>query len=320
VIVDAEYLLPLRWTDDTHLDELADYLSRLVRWLPVTVVDGSPAAGFARHRAAFPDAVRHLRPDPSTALNGKVAGVLTGLRHRRAEQIVIADDDVRYDRAGLLAALDRLRDADLVRPQNVFHPQPWHARWDTARSLLNRSLGGDYPGTLVLRADALGTSGYDGDVLFENLELIRTVLARGGRMCRADDLYVLRRPPSTGHFWRQRVRQAYDSLAQPPRFLAELALLPIAVATRRRGGPALIALAAVAVAEAGRRRQGGRSVYPRSAALWAPVWLAERALLAWLVLPLCAVGGVRYAGHRVAHAATPLRVLRHDQDQDQESR
>ena len=37
---------------------------------------------------------------------------------------------------------------DLVRPQNYFEPLPWHARWDTARTLLNRGLGRDYPGTL----------------------------------------------------------------------------------------------------------------------------------------------------------------------------
>jgi len=63
-------------------------------------------------------------------------------------------------------------------------------------------------------------------VLFENLEMERTVRAGGGRVRALHDLYVARRPPSTRHFLGQRVRQAYDSLAQPGRLAAELAILP----------------------------------------------------------------------------------------------
>jgi len=36
-----------------------------------------------------------------------------------------------------------LAGADLVGPQNFFDPLPWHARWDSARTLLNRASGGD---------------------------------------------------------------------------------------------------------------------------------------------------------------------------------
>lgn len=231
---DAEYVLPLRWADDRDLPDLVAYLGRLVAWLPVTVVDGSDADLFAAHDRAFPPAVRHVHPDPRPGRNGKVAGVVTGLRLARADRVVLADDDVRYDRPTLEAVLDRLADADVVRPQNVFDPLPWHARWDTARMLVNRTVGGDYPGTVALRRSALGPEGYDGDVLFENLELLRTARARGGVVRRADDLYVTRRPPTTRHFLDQRPRQAYDSLAQPGRYAAELAVLPAVVLAARR--------------------------------------------------------------------------------------
>lgn len=311
VLPDAEYVLPLRWADDGGLPDLVAYLERLVRWLPVTVVDGSDPDRFAAHAAAFPAGVRHVRPGARPGRNGKVAGVVTGLRLATADRVVVADDDVRYDLDALRAVLDRLGTADVVRPQNVFDPLPWHARWDTARSLLNRALGGDYPGTLALRRTALGPEGYDGDVLFENLELLRTVRARGGTEHRADDVYVVRRPPEAGHFLRQRPRQAYDSLAQPGRFAAELAVLPAVLAARRRPAVlALLALAACAVAEAGRRRAGGARVLPASAVPLAPVWLLERGVCAWLVLWLRATGGARYGGHRLPRAATPLRVLR----------
>jgi hypothetical protein len=96
-----------------------------------------------------------------------------------------------------------LGEADLVRPQNYFAELPWHARWDTARSLLNRVFSGDlefpigdFPGTLAVRRRALlATGGYDGDALFENLELMRTVRAAGGRVVTPLDLYVAPRPP-----------------------------------------------------------------------------------------------------------------------------
>ena len=100
--------------------------------------------------------------------------------------------------------------ADVVRPQNYFEPLPWHAWIDTGRTLLNRISGGDWPGTLGVRWPILSMAGgYDGNVLFENLELVRTVKAAGGLEHSAAGIYVRRLPPSAHHFWSQRVRQAY---------------------------------------------------------------------------------------------------------------
>ncbi|NJC23841.1 hypothetical protein BJ994_002917 [Arthrobacter pigmenti] len=276
----AAYLLPLRWTEDSGLDNLAAYLRVMVLETEVVVVDGSPWELFTRHAAAFPPGVHHLRPAVQCR-NGKVAGVLTGLEHTSRERVVIADDDVRYDAATFRKVVALLDSADVVRPQNYFLALPWHARWDTARSLLNRALGSDYPGTLaVRRSTMMATGGYDGDVLFENFELLRTVRAVGGIEVRADDVFVGRLPCSPRHFLRQRVRQAYDDLAQPPRLLLELSFLPLLAlaARRRRALLAYAALAAVALAEYGRRRRGGRAVYPVTSALWVPAWVLERAV------------------------------------------
>ncbi|MFF7683958.1 glycosyltransferase family 2 protein [Microbacterium sp. NPDC007973] len=308
--LDADYVLPLRWSDDTDLDELTDYLHELVGWMDVTVVDGSPPPLFAAHARAFPRAVRHVAPSSVALGNGKACGVVTGLALAGRESVVIADDDVRHDRATLIALLSDLSDAELVAPQNVFAPAPWHARWDTARSLVNRGFGRDHPGTYAVRRSSL-PHGYDMDVLFENLEMERTVRARGGRVRHRLDLYVRRLPPDTRQFLSQRVRQAYDSLAQPVRLCAELALAPAVVVLRRRPGIlCLLAAIAVAVAERGRRRQHGAAVYPRTAALWAPLWAAERAVTSWLALALRVKGGVVYAGRRMRRSATPSRVLR----------
>lgn len=309
---DVEYVLPLRWTSDAELADLTDYLTRLAGLVPVTVVDGSPEPLFGLHARAWGRLVRHVRPDRWPALNGKVRGVMTGVLLSRAEKVVVADDDVRYDALTLARVAALLDSADVVIPQNAFDPVPWHARWDSARSLVNRGLGGDWPGTLAVRRSTLvRAGGYDGHVLFENLELVRTVASVGGRVRRAGGVVVRRRPPSARHFWSQRTRQAYDDLAQPARLVVEAALLPAALAAGRRR-PALLGIglvALLAVAARGRRRAGGE-VFPATALLFVPLWAAERAVCVWLALGWLAAGGVPYAGQRLRRAATPPRRLR----------
>ena len=315
---DAEltYIMPLRSSSPVSGGELDAYLGWLSARVETIVVDGSAPDVFARHAAAWGALVRHVAPAPDLVTPmGKVGGVLTGVRLASHELLVIADDDVRYDAATLARVAKALDAAAVVRPQNYFDPLPWHARWDSARTLLNRVSGGDWPGTLAVRRSALErTGGYDGTAMFENLELVRTVVAAGGREAVMLDAFVARRPSTARHFWSQRVRQAYDEIARPKRLAAQLAVLPVAgAATATLGWPALAvgALALVGVAEIGRRRAGAARVFPASTVLLAPVWVAERAVCSWLaVASRAAWGGVRYRGTVLRHAATPMRVLR----------
>ena len=310
------YVLPLRRWRAEPVDELAAYVRRLAERAEVIVVDGSDEPVFAAHALAFRPPVRHLPVDPHLGGRyGKVRGVITGVRAARHERVVVADDDVRYDDESLDRVARLLDEADLVRPQNYFDPLPWHARWDTARSLLNRALGADYPGTLgVRRSRFLAAGGYDADCLFENLELMRTIEAAGGRVESPLDLYVRRLPSTARRFWSQRVRQAYDDFALPGRMAVELAVLPVTawLAARRRAG-ALVAAGAVAVglAEAGRRRAGGTAVFPPSCSVMAPAWVAERGVCAWLAVASRLLrGGVPYAGTVLTKAANSPRTLR----------
>lgn len=310
------YILPIR-TPASHDDvELTTYLRWLSQRAETIVVDGSDPDVFARHAAAWGGLARHVAPAPDLATPmGKVGGVLTGVRLATHERVVIADDDVRYDGASLERVARALDTADVVRPQNYFMPLPWHARWDTGRTLLNRMTGGDWPGTLGVRRSMLrATNGYDGRAMFENLELVRTIVAAGGREAVLLDVLVLRHPSTTRHFWSQRVRQAYDELARPGRLATQLAVLPLAIAGAATVGWSAIvagALAIVGVAEMGRWRAGGRRVFPASGSLFAPLWLAERALCSWLALGARVVlGGVPYRGTVLRHAATPTRELR----------
>lgn len=239
---------------------------------------------------------------------GKVGGVLHGLELAANDKVVIADDDVHWTGPQLAAITRLLDDAEVVRPQNHFDPLPWHARWDTGRILVNRALGGDWPGTLGVRRDlVLAAGGYAGDVMFENLELVRTVRRAGGREHVALDLLVRRSPPPVRQFLSQRVRQAYDELARPLRLAAGLAIVPSWVHTGRSVRVALVA-GVVVVAEIGRRRAGGRSVFRRTAALWAPLWLAERAVTSWLAVgSRLVLGGIPYRGTVLRRAASTIR-------------
>ena len=311
------YVLPLKSSTPLTSPEFSRYL----RWLAsrvtdVIVVDASPDDAFRVNHASWGSFASHIRPaaDLLTPM-GKVGNVLTGLRVARSESVIVADDDVRYDEQSLAQIISALDDADVVRPQNYFDPLPWHARWDTGRMLLNRMTGGDWPGTIGVRLAYLrATGGYDGRALFENLELVRTVVAAGGKERAVLDAYVLRRPSTARHFWSQRIRQAYDEMARPARLITQLGVLPLAVTLALAGRWYVLVAAVVAitiVAELGRWRAGGRRFFPFTGSLLAPVWVAERAICSWLALfARVTLGGVPYRGTILRHAATPLRELR----------
>jgi hypothetical protein len=311
------YVVPVRWRDGAQRQDLAAYLAAIAPHCgELIVVDGSSPEVFAANAAAWGELAIHVPPAAEDRCPmGKVAGVRTGVRLASHERVVIADDDVRYEPEALRRVAALLDEHDLVRPQNYFSQLPWHARWDTARTLLNRALGRDYPGTMAVRRSRMLAMGlYDGDVLFENLELIRTVRAHGGRTVSPLDLYVARTPPSATHFWGQRTRQAYDDFALPLRmalWLATVPLLAFALVRRRPGWIPGAAALSVALAEIGRRRGGGRARFPATSSLLAPVWVLERGICAWLaVLQRLRFGGVRYGDSVIPVAAHSQRQLR----------
>jgi hypothetical protein len=309
------YVLPIKWEGEDGLDELTAYLASIAVQVDLIIVDGSSTVSFNHHNTLWSRYGRHLAPDSHLDfINGKVNGVLTGLCLAAHNQVVIADDDVRYelDQLGFLESL--LEDVQLVVPQNYFSPNPWHGQWDTSRTLLNRAFHHDYPGTLAIQRDFINhLGGYDGDVMFENLELIRTVQAANGRIRFCDDLYVKRLPPTDQHFWSQRVRQAFDDNAQPLRLTFFLLLLPglIASACLSPVFPVVLLAISILVAELGRRKHDGQQVFAIICSLYAPCWLLERGICTWLALfQRLAQGGIKYNGRIMKIAANPVWKLK----------
>jgi hypothetical protein len=311
------YILPIK-ASAPPTEELTSYLHQLsaIEGVELIVVDGSSPEIFAMNAKALAGRARHVVPDPDLATPmGKVGGVLTGVRLASHERMIIADDDVRYDEGSLSSVRDQLSSADVARPQNYFDPLPFHAIWDTGRILLNRISGGDWPGTLGVRRSALRrTDGYDGNAMFENLELVRTVIASGGSEVVRQDIYVKRRPSNARHFCSQRVRQAYDEIARPTRLAWQLSILPLALVVVFRGMWPIFAVAIAAIiiaAEVGRRRELGNAFFPASASILAPAWIVERAICSWLAVGArIFLGGVPYRGRILRHAATPMGDLR----------
>ncbi|MBV9719347.1 MAG: glycosyltransferase family 2 protein [Candidatus Eremiobacteraeota bacterium] len=302
----ATYILPIRLQNAENVVELGGYLQSL-NGIEIVVIDGSDAATFAALDSTIGHFAKHLPADARhRGSNGKACAVLSGLAAAEGAKIIVADDDVRYDAKALGEVLERLDDADIVRPQNYFRPAPWHAVLDGARSLINRALDGDWPGTLAFRREAL-PFGYRTDVLFENFQLVRTIRARGGRELVCRDVFVRRLPPTFRHFLDQRVRQAYDEFARPARLIVALAILPIIlVAAAMRSWIAIEGIVglALALASFGWLRGGAFRYFSIFSVLAAPLWVMERAVCSWLALyERVRFGGVRYAGTVIATAS-----------------
>jgi hypothetical protein len=316
ILPSVTYLLPIRRMTVSPDDELPAYLAGIAEVVEqVIVVDGSPPAVFDAHARAWSSGIRHVPADlVCGGANGKAVGVRTGMAIARTDYVIIADDDVRYGTAELKAVATALVGADIVRPQNFFDPLPWHALLDEGRSLIARATGGDWPGTLgVRRSTYVRAGGYDPDVLFENLELVRTIRAAGGTERLLENTFVARRPPTTSHYLDQRVRQAYDEFARPARLAVQLAFAPAAALLLHEAGlvgAIVFIVFASALAEAGRRRGGATRYFSVSVSLLAFLWVLERAMTSWIALGARLAGGIPYAGGRLRTAATPAHILR----------
>ena len=283
------YLLTIRRVRFDHAEaaDFREYFVTLARaGCEVLVVDGSPPEVFAAHEKAWENVCRHESVDPQYQyLNGKVNGIHTGVAIARHNRIILADDDIRYTPDDVRRMADLLAHYEMVRPQNYFSPLPVWARTEAARMLINRAWisEGDYSGTLgVTREAMLRVGHYDGDVLFDNEEIVRHFRLKTTRIKYARDFFLHKLPPTFAKWIEQRPRQAYEDFVMRAKTLF-FAAVPIVLAlTWLKAGlsmtlvyASIIALGAIASAARG-LTDGAASFFPPHVILYAPLWIIER--------------------------------------------
>lgn len=292
------YLLPIRRATFSRpeTEQFATYFKKLRKaGCEVVVVDGSPPSVFEAHQAVWAPYAEHRPVDRRfTYLNDKVNGIHTGIEIASGEKIILADDDIRYRPAQIRSVLRRLQTFDVVRPQNFISPLPWWALLETGRMLVNRATlrSGDYPGTCAFRrASALRAGEYDGDVLFDNEEMIRHFARHGLRLDYALNLFVRKKPPSFQKWLEQRPRQAYEDFGLRAKTILFASILPVAVFLGLAWsftalGAFLVGLLAgsIVIAFAGWKRGVASSVFPRLSYWFAPAWVLERAISTYVAL------------------------------------
>jgi len=312
------YLLPIRRTSARReeMEDFAQYFGALAQaGCEVLVVDGSSPDVFNEHNTAWRGLCRHVKVDPNYAyLNGKVNGVHTGVDLAGCEKIVLADDDIRYTSADIARACDLLDEHEMVRPQNYLSPLPWWGRTETARMLINRAVlrTGDYPGTCAFRRSTCLRAGhYDGDVLFDNEEIVRHFVVQGADVCYALDLFILKRPPAFRKWMEQRPRQAYEDFVMRAKTVLFMSLLPLVIALGLvRGGRAallfalFVSVSAMLMALRGLWRNKAYRFFPFFVILYAPIWVLERSVSTyWALYWRAAYGGYPF-GDRLLSKGT----------------
>jgi hypothetical protein len=295
---DTTYLLPIRRAKFSPAEaaELANYFGALNNaGCDLLVIDGSPAPVFEQHAAAWLSLCRHERVDRSFGhLNDKVNGIHTGVRLATTEKIILADDDIRYTAVEIDRVQELLDNFEVVRPQNFLSPLTWWGRMEAARMLINRATlrTADYPGTCAFQRDAMLRVGpYDGDVLFDNEEIIRHFAREGATINYAANLFVRKRPPTFRKWIEQRPRQAYEDFGLRTKTALFLSLPLVATWLGLALGLralviffAGISLAAVALAAAGRLRGNAARFFPWSICFVAPLWIVERTVSTYWAL------------------------------------
>ena len=284
------YLLTIRRVhfDRAEAADFRNYFEMLTdAGCEVLVIDGSPPEVFAAHDDVWRGFCRHHKVNSQYKyLNGKVNGIHTGIESATQERVILADDDIRYTAENVRRMSDLLIDYEMARPQNYFSPLPVWARLEAARLLLNRAFirEGDYTGTLgVTRAAMRRVGHYDGDVLFDNEEIVRHFRLHDAKICYARNFFILKRPASFQKWIEQRPRQAYEDFVMRLKTAFFLFLPVDFLASWYFGGAfwafvfaAFVAFGSIVAASFG-LGDGAKRFFPIWIPLYAPLWILERA-------------------------------------------
>jgi hypothetical protein len=132
---------------------------------------------------------------------------------------------------------------------------------------------------------------YDGDVLFDNEEIIRHFAYHGCTIAFANDLFVEKRSPLFRKWIEQRPRQAYEDFGLRSKTALFLILIPLLfLAGLFYGGKgvgvylATVSFLSFSLALRGRLRGRAAEFFPLQCCFFAPLWILERTLSTYAAL------------------------------------
>jgi Glycosyltransferase like family 2 len=309
--LNCAYVLPIRRTrfDPDEGAAFRHYLETLNQaGCEVIVADGSAPEVFNEYDRILGAICRHVPVDRRFGyLNDKVNGIYTGIELASFDRMIVADDDIRYSARNIRAVMRLLDHTDVVRPQNFLNPLPWWAKMEAARMLINRALlqAADYPGTCAFRRGRMLAAGrYDGDVLFDNEEIIRHLAQDGCSLAYANDLFVRKCPPTFWKWIEQRPRQAYEDFGMRLKTMLFFVLLPLSFLIAGVFGIVgltvfflTVSVLATLIAVRGRARGTARQFFPVHCCFFAALWTFERTLSTyWALYWYLARGGYPFGG------------------------
>jgi hypothetical protein len=141
---------------------------------------------------------------------------------------------------------------------------------------------------------------YDGDVLFDNEEIVRHFALCGVNINYALDFFIHKRPPTFTKWLEQRPRQAYEDFVMRAKTAGFISVLPIAlslfllVSTRMTIlFLAAISMLAMGLSLRGLWRDAAYRFFPIRTILYAPLWMFERSMSVYCAL----YWRLRYSGY-----------------------
>jgi hypothetical protein len=150
----------------------------------------------------------------------------------------------------------------------------------------------------------LAAGRYDGDVLFDNEEIIRHLAQDGCTFAYANDLFVRKCPPTFRKWTEQRPRQAYEDFGMHLKTTLFFALLPLSFLIGGRfriAGLAIffltLSLLTTLIAARGRALGKARRFFPAHCCFFAGLWVFERTLSTyWALYWYLTRGGYPFGG------------------------
>ena len=146
----------------------------------------------------------------------------------------------------------------------------------------------------------LNAGEYDGDVLFDNEELIRHFARRGARIAYENDFSVLKRTATFRKWLEQRPRQAYEDFGLRGKTILFASILPTLVSVIAIGGFVpfclfflLLSIVSTTIAVIGRKRGNAAEYFDFHVPAYATWWVIERAISTWVAF----YWRLRYGGY-----------------------